>query len=105
MSETIKAGCSIIAIVIFTLVLVFGIAVAAGLMRLPLMNINREVTQHSQEYVETKRSLLLTLITDADAASDAGQKIAIINRFCEEYSYVDFDVPQSVHSYAGRNCR
>lgn len=94
---------SIVALVLI-MVIGFGVAVATGLMRLPLMNINREVVQHSQQYVETKRSLLLSLIVDAESATDDGTRIAITNRFCEEYSFVDFDVPDSVYAYAVRNC-
>jgi hypothetical protein len=100
----IKAGLGTIVAIVFVMVLVFGIAVATGVMRLPLINIEREVTQHSQEYIETKRSLLLSLIADAESAQTSEQKVAIVNRFCEEYSYVDFDVPSSVSAYAARNC-
>lgn len=105
MRDYLKTGWSIVAVVVFAMVLLFGVAVATGLMRLPLMNINREVTQHSQQYVETKRSLLLSLIADAESAQTPGQGVAITNRFCEEYGYVDFDVPDSIHAYAARNCR
>jgi len=88
-----------------SLTLILALGIAFGLMQLPWMNIQREVTQHSQQYVETKRSLLLSLIADAEGAQTPEQKIAITNRFCEEYSYVDFDVPSSVDVFAGRNCR
>lgn len=101
----VKTGCLALSALVVTLALVFFVAVAFGLMRLPLMNINREVTQHSQQYVETKRSLLLSLIADAESAPTGPQRTAAINRFCEEYGYVDFDVPTSVRGFASVNCR
>jgi hypothetical protein len=88
---------------IIILLLTLGSLYIGGFFKQVNMDINREVTQHSQQYIETKRSLLLSLIADAESAQ-GGQKIAIVNRFCEEYSYVDFDVPSDVHSYAARNC-
>lgn len=88
-----------------SLLVLFLILVALGFMRLPLMNIDREVTQHSQQYIETKRSLLLSLIADAKSAQSPEHEIAITNRFCEEYEYVDFDVPNTIHIYAAANCR
>ena len=100
----IKIGIKGFTLIIIALTLYFFISVAFLGMKLPFMNINREVTQHSQEYVETKRSLLLSLIVDAESAQTPEQKIALINRFCEEYSYVDFDVSSSVNIFAGKNC-
>ena len=102
--NNVKTGCGIIGGIIAALIILFFIAVALGAMRLPLMNINREVTQHSQQYVETKRSLLFSLITDAESAQTPEQRVAVINRFCEEYSYVDFDVPSSTRAFASANC-
>ena len=103
--NNLKIGCAWLAGLVSVIVLIFVLAVVFGLMRLPLMNINREVTQHSQQYVETKRSLLLSLIADAEGAQTSEQRVAITNRFCEEYSYVDFDVPSSVRGFASANCR
>lgn len=43
----------------------------------------REVTQHSQAYVQSKVQLLNGLITDfEDPTATAGQKAAIVNEFC-----------------------
>ena len=81
----------------------YGALFVGGFFRQTNMDINREITQHSQQYIETKRSLLLSLIADAESIEGA-QKIAILERFCTEYQFVDFDVPSSVHQYAGRNC-
>lgn len=46
-------------------------------------NVNREITQHSQSYVESKTQLLMGLITDyEDPKATVGQKTAIVNEFC-----------------------
>lgn len=101
----VKMGCMLAAGLVIALVVMFFIAVAFGAMRLPLMNIDREVNQRSQQYVETKRSLLFSLISDAESAQTSEQRLAVVNRFCEEYSYVDFDVPPTTRAFASANCR
>lgn len=95
-------GCAAVA----ALLLIFLLAVVLGLMRLPLMNINREVTQHSQQYVETKRSLLLSLIQDYEQVEGQdGRQIAIANRICEESTLIPHDeLPASVASFVSRHC-
>lgn len=88
------------------LLLIFFLAVVFGLMRLPLMNIDREVTQHSQQYVETKRSLLLSLIQDFEQADgEEGRRTAIANRVCEEATLIPADEhPASVAAFVSRHC-
>lgn len=94
-----------LAVVGFALIvgLLWVLIQVGGFLRQEQMDVNREITQHSQQYIETKRSLLLSLVVDAEAAS-GDQRSAIVHRFCEEYSFVDFDVPATVDEYAGRNC-
>lgn len=92
-------------VVALVLAVSYGGLYVAGFFRQTNMDINREITQHSQQYIETKRSLLLSLIADSEASTTTPeQRIAIVGRFCNEYSFVDFDVPTEIHQYAGRNC-
>lgn len=63
----------------------FGVAVVIGL---PIAlkwgrDVDREVTQHSRAYIESKVQLLNGLMTDhADPQATDGQRAAIVDAFC-----------------------
>lgn len=74
---------SVIGGIVLAVALVAAIAVAAPTVLKWGADVNREVTQHSQAYVESKTQLLNGLITDyEDPAATSGQKAAIVNEFC-----------------------
>lgn len=89
------------------LVLVFTVAIIFGLMRIPLMDIQREGTQRTQQYVETQQGLLLTLITDYEQAEeDSGRQISIKNRICQVSTLIQpSEYPPSVAQFVSTNCR
>lgn len=106
MVSTAKSGIQIIGATIFVLLLLTLVAVWLGVIRIPLMNLQREVNQNSQQYVETKRSLLLALLSDYEQAEgEEGRQAALANRICEEASLIQSsEWPSSVAAFASRHC-
>lgn len=103
---TLRFVVGSVGLIILTLLVVFGIAVAVGLMRVPLMDIQREGTQRTQQYVETKQTFLLALLQDYEQAEDdSGRQIAIRDRICSESTLIpNSEHPSSVAAFVSRHC-
>lgn len=102
--DYIKAGCAFIAVLAFVLVIGFGIAVATGLMQLPLMNIQRQVTTHSQQYIQTHQTMLMGWYADYQSGDDA-HKAAAKTEICTNVVLLDkTEWPTQIEAFVSQNC-
>jgi len=69
-------------------------------------NVNREVTQHSQSYTESKTQFLNGLMTDyASPTATAGQRDAIVNEFCYQVTLLmPSERPDNVLRFEAAHC-
>lgn len=105
-SEGFKAGCAVFAGLILVVLLVTALAFYAGLVRLPLMNLERQVTTHSQQYVQTQQQVILNYYGDWVAAPDAAHKEAAVIHVCSTAALLDpNEYPAQVNPFIAANCR
>ena len=103
--ETVKTGCAWIATLIGILFVVSVVALYLGWLRLPLMNIQREVTTHSQQYVQTHQTMMLDYYADYKRG-DAAHKEAATLEICAQAALLDApEWPSQVVPFIAENCR
>lgn len=99
-----KSGCAIVLAFVGTLVLIVFLSVFFGLLQLPLMNINREVTTHSQQYIQTKQTMLLDFYSDFQSGDPAHQAAAK-TEICAQSALLEPQFwPQQVVPFINLNC-
>lgn len=104
--DYIKAGCAFVAVLTFVLLVGFGIALATGLARLPLTNIDRIVTQHTLQYVQTHQKVVLDYLADYTVATDDAHKNAAALQLCSEAAFLDpSEYPIQAQSFISIHCR
>jgi hypothetical protein len=69
-------------------------------------DVNREITQHSQQYTEGKTQILLGLINDFEnPLSTEGQKSATINEFCYQVTLLlPSERPSVIARFQAEHC-
>lgn len=99
-------GCS--------LILLVGVVFAGGALYVVYLNtlgvaqINaqRQVTTHSQQYVQTQQQVLVNLYSDWIAAPDEAHKAASKLQICSQATMLDpVEYPMQVAPFIAQNCR
>ena len=83
MRELSAAGCILIVGFVGIIAASFFSLAMLGFFGPLFKDVNREIIQHSQQYVESKTQLLLGIMSDhEDPLATVGQKKAMVNEFC-----------------------
>lgn len=103
--EVLGWGCAAIVALVFVVVIVTGLAVYAGLLQLPLMNIQREVTTHSQPYIQTQQQVMLHYYADYQSSPDEAHKNAAKTNVCATAALLDpSEYPVQLQGFVAANC-
>ncbi len=92
-----KEMFSFIFIIIIVVLLLFGSWFGYLYLLRPALGLKREAIQHSQQYVESKQSMLMQLASEYNSTDNSGQKVVLLERMKMEAERIPYDqVPESV---------
>lgn len=104
-SDGLKIGCGALVGLVVLVALVFGLAVLSGIARLPLANIERVVTTHTNAYVQAHQTAILNYYADY-VSGDAAHKSAARLEVCGQAALLDpGEYPAQVAPFISANCR
>lgn len=87
------------------LLLIFVLGVAFGYMQLPWMNIQRQVTTHSLQYVQTHQTMMLDYLADYERATDDAHKNAAQIEICQQSALLDqSEWPAQAEAFISTHC-
>jgi hypothetical protein len=99
-------GCSLLLIV----VLVFGGGILGivylNTLGVPTMNAQRQVTTHSQQYVQTQQQVIINYYADWTKAIDVAHKNAAVLQVCAQAAMLDpVEYPAQVAPFIAQHCQ
>lgn len=106
MGDTIKAGCAIIVTLILVIALASGLMIWAGVMQFPLVQIQRQVTTQSLQYIQSHQEQLLQYYYDYQSAGDAAHQTADQTEICQTAPLLDRGQwPQPITIFYSQKCQ
>lgn len=99
------AGCAVLLVV----AVVFGsgalYVVYLNTLGVATMNAQRQVTTHSQQYVQTQQAVILSYLADWTSASDVPHKKAAVLNLCATAALLDpAEYPVQAQPFIAQNC-
>ena len=88
-----------------SIVLITALLFYFGWVRLPLENLNRQVTTHTQAYIQTHQTMMLDYYADWQSG-DAAHKAAARTKVCAESVLLDrHEWPSQMLTFINTNCQ
>jgi hypothetical protein len=90
---------------VLVLAVIFVTGVALGYMQLPWMNIQRQVTTHSLQYVQTHQTMMLDYLADYQRAADDPHRNAAEIELCQQAALLDrSEWPAQAEAFISTHC-
>ncbi len=91
--------------VIVSVGLFLAIAFAVAGLQLPFMDINRAVTQHSNQYIVSHQEMLMQYYSDYVSGDDAHKAAAKINICAQAPQLLQSEWPSQIAAFVSENCQ
>jgi len=101
----IKGAFGCLGAIVVVVALSFALVAWQGGLNLFGMNLNRQVTTHSQQYVQTKQEMILDYYADYKSATDDAHKNAAKIEICGQAALLDqSEYPTQASAFIYANC-
>jgi len=99
-------GCSLILLVAAVFASGALYVVYLNTLGVAQMNAQRQVTTHSQQYVQTQQQVIINYYADWTKATDDAHKNAAVLQVCAQAAMLDpVEYPTQVAPFIAQNCR
>lgn len=106
MKDTLKAGCAIVVALVLVVAIASGLAIWAGVMQFPLVQIQRQVTTQSLQYIQSHQEQLLQYYYDYQSAGDTAHQAADKTEICQTAPLLDKSQwPAPIAIFVSQKCQ